>query len=216
MSSFTDFDEFLKSQDSSKKKAEEETLEKIKKSRIQIDPFVSDIFSLFKDYYDTIILPRRSFHMIFKKKENLQKTEYKDKPYFLYRINLVPVEILPLSFDPSSHPGRDHLSWKHITEHDWHFDVSMQFTLALYASDEPLALMPEITIHTWGNIDQEKSNALIPGGMSISYLTAWHLPYTRIELRGQEDEVKKNFTETLMVITPRILSHLEEVWKIKK
>jgi hypothetical protein len=213
MSSFSDFDEFLRDQESSKKQSEKEKSEKLNATRAHFDPFVSDIFRLFKEYYDTIILPRRKFHMIFKKKETL-KAASRDEPQFLYRINLVPVEILPLAFDPGSHPFKDHLAFHYITKNDWHFDVSLQLNLAFFESDTAL-LEPRITLCVWGN-PKQKEHEILPIMVTQENLTAWTLPYTRFTLNGPADEIKTLFEKILILITPQVFAHLEEVWKIKK
>lgn len=216
MSRFTDFDDFLHEKDQQQSKTNEDANEHVKKQRQTLDPWVSDIFWIFKDYYDTILAKRRQYHMIFKKKEFIPNKTHDDLAYFLYRINLVPVEILPLAFDPSSHRGRDHLSFNHITKYDWHFDVSLQINVTLTAKDvKNETLTPHIALTTWGSVP--KSNVtLLPSDISFKTDTAWHLPYTIFTLSGKPSAIKDQFEQTLILLTPYVFDHLETVWNIKK
>jgi hypothetical protein len=223
MSRFDDYDEFLKTQASNQKNLQEELKEKIIKSRTQLDPWIEGIFSLLKEYIETILMPRRGFLMILKKRESLDKIETKTNanPYFVYRINLIPKELLPGAFDPTDVIGENHFTPNHVTENDWHFDVSMQFDLLLFDTYDEMNhsltgnLEPRFFLRTWGKLTTEQSMLMNPH-ISISYPKAWKQIYTEIEIRGNNQELPRSLEDTLMILTPRVLAHLEEVWKIKK
>lgn len=223
MSRFNDYDEFLRTQSTKQKNLQEELREKLKKSRDRLDPWIDETFSLFKEYIETILLPRREYLMIFKKRASLQRIETttNTNPYFIYRINLIPREILPGAFDPSDVVSKNHLSLNEITIHDWHFDISLQFDLSLFdtfdASGKVLTgkLEPRLFLRTWGKLPDEESMLINPH-VSVSYLCAWKLTYTEIVIQGDTRDLQSDLENTLMMLTPRVLAHLEEVWKMKE
>lgn len=222
MSRFTDYDEYLRTQASNKKTLQDEIREKLKKSRKSMDVWIDETFSLVKEYIETILLPRRDFLMILKKRESLENIELynNDEPYFIYRINLIPREILPGAFDPSDVVEKNHFTLNEITLHDWHFDVSMQFDLSLFDTFDRNNkivtgnLEPRLFLRTWGKLPDEQSMLVNPH-LTIDYLKKWKLTYTEIIIRGNMRDLPGDLENTLLMLTPRVLAHLEEVWKIK-
>ncbi len=215
MSRFTDFDEFLRTQDSQKQQAKKEQTEKIKQTRKQLDPWIQEIFSAFKEYYETILLQRREYFLILKKREALETKKDQAMAMFLYRLNLIPREILPAAFDLSSRHQDNHLTMHMVTEHDWHFDVSFQFDVMLTYLPQSEIFTPEITLRVWGELPYDASK-MLPASMHVAYKTAWRHHYTEMQIMGEPKQLQKEFEQTLMLLTPQILSHLEEVWKLKR
>src|SRR6266571_7747964 len=212
MSRFTDFDEFLRGQDSKKQQAQQEQTEKVKQARRQLDPWIQEIFAAFKEYYETILLQRREYLLILKKDASIATKKDETTAEFLYRANLIPREILSAAFDPSWTHAQNHLTLGEITEHDWHFDVSLQLDVTLVYSDVSEKFTPEISLRVWGKLPDDSSK-MLPASMHVSYKTAWRHEYTEIHITGEPKQLQIDFEQTLMLLTPQIFSHLEEVWK---
>lgn len=219
MSYFADFDEFLKTQTSEKQKAQTQHVQNIRQSRQNLDPFINETFYLFKEYFEKILTPRHPYFLILKKKEIIDPIT-KDTPVFLYRVNIIPKQLLPGAFNPAYSFGSTHLTPREITDQDWHFHVSLQYDLALYDTyDEKTKtysgkLSPYVFLRTWGNLEEEKQS-LASSALTITTDTAWKMSYTQIKISQGKDELIEEYKNALFVVTPRVFSHLEEVWGIK-
>lgn len=216
MSRFSDYDEFLRSQTSQRRRSQEELAEKLKQSRKEFDPWIKEMFVLVKEYCSTILVPRQQYYLTMKKHESLfGEKNFEKELFFLYRLNLIPRDILPGEFDPTSRIAHNHTTPTIITDHDWHFDVSLEFDLALYCADQSGDLTPKLFLRTWGKLPEDES-LLLPADLKVTYKTAWRHAYTEIEINGSPHKLQEGLEKTLLLLTPRVLAHLEEVWKLKK
>ncbi|GEM_PF-3702998 len=220
MSYFSDFDEFLKSQEKSQQEDHSEHIQKILKSRMKQDTTIRSLMDMFKEYYETIIKPRKASLLILKKQEKVpQKTpqKYEAAPYFLYRINVIPTDFLPAAFDPA-YATLPYLVSGNITRDDWHANVTMQFDISLVDSWNTNQatytgeLFPMVTIKTWGTI-QTDMGELLSSEIHVSHAVESRLPYTQLFIDGQTQQVSEKVKHALMVATPYVFSHRSVVWK---
>ncbi len=71
MSHFSDFDEYLSGQDQQKAYQKSQYRLSIQQSRAALDPFLRTLFTLFKEYNETILQPRKEHFVILKKQEEI-------------------------------------------------------------------------------------------------------------------------------------------------
>lgn len=210
MSRFSDFDDFLHKQE----RHAGETIKRLQQSRDEHDLLLRELLRVFQEYYDEIIQPRRDLFVIAKKAESLpQHTEKRTgiTPYYLYRINLVPKDTLPLSLTPFTVTNSDFLRPGVITTDDWHPYVALQFDVALHDSLTEEKLSPIVKIRLW-NEPAIETQALLEHPITMSLeksaltkTTVITIPYEEANPHALVDRT----TRVLMMLTPHVLTHGE-------
>ncbi len=216
MSRFQDFDEFLNEKQKEEKATHNAHIQALVKARAHFDPLIREIFALFKEYYETILTPRRKLILVMKRKEDVPRDMDEEKPSYIYRINLVARQIVPMAFDLSYVVGEHHLTPKKLTQHDWHPHVALQFELALEYTDETSysdKVKIRVTMKAWGDIQIEEKP--LSSHITLSHMDAYSLPYMELKLENKtlsNQDFVKEIESALIFITPNVLNHSQEVW----
>jgi len=206
MSRFSDFDDFLKRQ----KRASDESINKLQQSRDDHDLLIRELFRVFQEYFDTVIKPRKDYFVIAKKKELLPSSHEKrssSAPYYLYRINLVPKDTLPLSVTPYAASG-DYLKPGEILGGDWHPYVAIQFDVSLHDVVSEEKLSPKVTLRFWGNFEG-KQDTPIEHPINVSLVKTALTESTVITIPHEfenPDALVDRTSRVLMMITPSVLA----------
>lgn len=231
MSHFSDFDDFLNREEEERNKHQTQHTKAVLQSRKDLDPVIREILELFKEYFETILLPRKPLVMILKKSEVFQKdleepngkwkTGNGKSSYYLYRINLIDKDMLLPVFDATAVVDAGFFQSNKITKHDWHAYVALQFDLELvdtknYQGEYSGNLQPEVAIRIWGRVKEDKSMPF-PASVKLSYQPDGKLTFAQLTIK--QDQTINEFVQTikhvLMLITPQVFQHEEEVWNIK-
>lgn len=203
MSDFSDFDEFLRFHEYAKRQSQNAFTQQIIQNRKDKDPLIKNVFTLFKEYHQTIVSPRTHSFLVFKKHEEISLSVY-----FLYRIQVIPTDFLPLAFD-LRYTHLPYLQSGKITSDDWYPNVAMQFDLKL----QDVTLTPSIDIKVWGRLEEDAQKPL-SANIKLLYAKDWSFPYTRLTIQSKTEPLKQT-KEALMLITSQLLKHREVVWKKK-
>lgn len=212
MSYFSDFDDFLKRQEEQKKQNLNDHRNNVLKSRKDASLLLEDLLTVFKEFNEKIIQPRKPHFVILKKHEELPKFPDND-PYFLYRVNVIPKDLYVAAYDPNLEPGENHLKSGKITKHDWHPHVAMQYDIAFFDTTvdkkQTGLLQPTVIIKVWGNINQK---ALISPFLNLSVNHYWGRDYTQAKIQNlNEQQLKEDTVNVLTAFTPKIFEHHKEV-----
>lgn len=205
MSRFSDFDDFLKRQE----KAADDALLKLQQSRDEHDLLIRELFRVFQEYHDKIIKPRKDYFVIAKKKEAFpqsQRLRTGLSPYYLYRINLVPKDTLPLSVTPLTATNSEFLRPRKITKGDWHPYVAMQFDVALHDTIVEEKLTPSIVLRIWGDLDVGQKPIEHPIVVAVEQTALTKTTVITIPYEPERpDALVDRTSRVLMMITPSIL-----------
>lgn len=205
MSRFSDFDEFLRRQE----KAADESIKKLQQSRDDYDALIREIFRVFQEYFDTVIKPRKNYFVIAKKKEALPQSHHHRSgvtPYYLYRINLVPKDTLPLSLTPLTVTNSDFVKPGEVSKNDWHPYVALQFDIALHDAVDEERLIPSVSLRLWGELGKEDF-AVLEREIAIKTLTSPLSRTTEVTITASHpDQLVVITTRALMTLSPYILS----------
>ena len=205
MSRFTDFDEFLRRQE----KASDESVKRLQQSRDSHDPLIREVFRVFQEYFDTVIKPRKDYFVVAKKKEFLptsHQTRSGITPYYMYRINLVPKDTLPLSLTPLTVTNSDFLKPGDVSKDDWHPYVALQFDIALHDAVDEERLIPSVIFRLWGELEKEDF-AVLEREISIKTITSPLSRTTEVTITtDQPGQLVTITTRALMTLSPYILS----------
>jgi hypothetical protein len=223
MSHFSDFDEYLSGQDKEKAYQKSQYRLLIQQSRAALDPFLRTLFTLFKEYNETILQPRKEHFVILKKQEEIPEN-YPPKEeqhlYFLYRVNVLPRILFAQQFNPLYAMNEDYITPNKITRNDWYLKVALQFdTLLSDIWNEKQhsfagTLLPTVRLRAWGVLDEQKT-ALLSSRFCLSVETAWRKTYTTLSLNiinPLESDWEQEVKELFMLITPLVFSHTREVY----
>lgn len=226
MSQFSDFDEFLRNKEEEETKHHSQYVQTVLQSRKELDPLLRDLFALFKEYFETILTPRKPLVMILKKQETAIHTIHQDhlnKPYYLYRINLNDQDMLLPAFEWTAIVNEGFFRSEEITKHDWHPYVAMQLDIAFFDTKDARAnrytgqLYIAVTIRIWGEITSGQQT-MLPSGTQMETGSDYKLPFIQMRVSGKglsEDQMKQQVTALLMLCTNNVLHHDENVWKVK-
>ncbi len=225
MSHFSDFDDYLSNQDKEKAYQKSQYRLSIQQKRSDLDPFLRTLFTLFKEYNETILQPRKEHFVILKKHEEIPDAlpSKEDRHlYFLYRVNVLPRILFAQQFNPLYAMNEDYVTPNKITKNDWYLKVALQFDTLLSDiwDDEQNSfagiLFPTIRLRVWGVLDEQKT-ALLSSHVSLKVESAWRKTFTTLSLdirsplhSDWEQEVKELF----MLVTPLVFSHTKEVYGI--
>lgn len=223
MSHFSDFDDYLNEKDKEKAYRKSQYKFLIQQSRAALDPFLRTLFSLFKEYNETILQPRKEHFVILKKQEEIPENYPSKKErylYFLYRVNVLPRILFAQQFNPLYAMNEDYVTPNKITKNDWYLKVALQFDTLLSDiwNEEQHSfagiLLPTVRLRAWGVLN-EKETALLTSPVSLSFETAWRKTYTELSLditNPLESDWEQGVKELFMLITPLVFSHTQEVY----
>lgn len=202
MSKFNDFNEFLKKEQSQPINKSGKIQKRIN-SRKEYDEFLKFVFSVFGDYFSTIIEPRTPLIPISSKKESPEEEILDSKGNFYeYNIHLI-------------HKNKNSSHQTKIAS--WHENTALQFTVGFYSprietqntfSDN---LRPRILIKVWDKIEVEDVK---PINVGVSYTdiskklfsTLWIVPEN-----NNSKLLEKQLTESLKIVTKNIINHNESI-----
>lgn len=215
MGYFDDFDEMLKEQEQNKSRASEKRSRAVLSSRRNWDERLKSLIRLFKDYNETILQPREPCFVILKKAERLDPLPKFSDPIFTYVINVVPKALLPHAFNPF-YAETGYVIPNKITKDDWYVKVALQCEIILSEKNNPGELELSSTLRVWGNVEQDEKS-LLPPHLQIQRQEAWHLPYTELSLSSshEREQVEAVLKQALMVMTPKVFTHLQEVFGLE-
>lgn len=224
MSRFKELDDLLRAKQASHEDLLNASLVNATESRRKHDLAIRTAFSIFGDYYATILQPRIPFQILTRKKDwptskDLEES-YQERPFYAYVINLVsPAERRPFGFEHAEGlcPG-----WLEpdITEDNgwsrWYPMSAMQFAVLLspeyLIEEERLSDELELIVHirVWGSVDPG-DKSLLPPNMSIHrYDGGWFETATDITISYKEMESFKNsIQQSLELLTSNVLGHKE-------
>lgn len=214
MSRFVDLDDLLRAKEE-EKQHEAEFRKRTEASRTVHDPLLHRAFDVFKDFWQTVLLPRKPLNAIAKKKEEIP-TDVKKRtnldPYFHYLVSLIPADRLPVQ------DGEYLWMEPDINGFDWHPNVALQFTARLHDTYDHRAkqytgnLKPEFVIKAWGIVRPEQ-NSVLPSNMRIGHENAFYLNYTYIwiDCDSPIQEIESSLIHAFTLLTPLVLNHSQTV-----
>lgn len=216
MGDFTDFDDLLKKERQRENTTQQQKRQALLNSRKEWDGNLKRLISLFKEYNETILQPREPMFVILKKEELIDHLPSKGKPIFTYVINGIPKKLLPHAFNPF-YAETGYVTPDKITKDDWYVKVALQCEITLSENAKNEHLFTDIYLRVWGLLDT-KEQSLVPSSFEITTHEAWRLPFTRLHLQSnspQSKTITEDFKRALMIMTPKVFTHLKEVFGLE-
>lgn len=208
MSVFEDFSEFLEQEEIEKQQQASAKIKKLLTAREEYDDLMRGAFAQIREYYQTILKPRQDLFLVFKKDTS---TEDNKDTYFVYRVNIIAQDSVPLGLDlryattPYLIPGK-------LTPNDWHANVALEVTVFLKRKAEDTFSLT-FTCQIWGTL---KSATPLTKEITIETEEKRHLPTTILttEAESPKDTIfLRHVEEMLTMATANVLTHREIVWK---
>lgn len=215
MSTFSDFDDFLRLQELKKQTSETIFRLNIKKNHEELQPFLKQILTSFDNFNSTIIQPRKPHFIILKKHEFIDPID--EKAFFIYRINALPKNLFANLFNPYTSTGAEYILPNAITPNDWYLKVALQFDILLKQIDSSThTLTPSLSCRIWGRLP---SRTIAPSYLEIHETEEWGKPFSTLSYQvptPPESIWDQRLKEIFMIVTPAIFSHTKEVYGISE
>lgn len=206
MSLFDDFADFLNREENERQQTENGKTKKLLEDRKAYDRLMRAVFTEVREYYQTILRPRRDLFLVFKKDTETEKDR---EQYFLYRINVIAQDSVPLGLD-LRYATTPYLVPEKITQDDWHSNVAFQMSIFLRPAASGYVLV--FTGRVWGEIE---SATPISSEISLVSAKKRRLPYTDFLIETKtpgDNEFVEHVEKILTAATPNILDHRSIVW----
>lgn len=222
MSRFNEFANYLNEKQFGQKRVLDFEFSKANNSRIEHQKIIYAAFSIFEDFYKTVLEPRVKPEILLRKKD--KPTDYdlinpnNTKPFYAYVVNLIP----PVDKRPGGYENAGYLpGWvkPEITDNDnwgqWYPMSSMQFAVLLspkYLHEEKtFSDKLELSVHmrAWGIIDIPKEKKLLSPNMYIRCGDGgWAKNSTDITINHNKlGNFEESIIQSLILLAPNVIEH---------
>lgn len=208
MSLFEDFSDFLEREEIEKQQQASAKTKKLRATREEYDALMRQVFAKVQDYYQTILTPRLDLFLVFKKDTDIKND---NDTYFLYRINIIAQDSVPLGLD-LRYATTPYLIPEKVTPDDWHANVALQVTVFFKRNTED-TLSLVFTCQIWGIL---KSTTPLTKEIIIHTAEKRHLPVTTLTTKAtgpRDTTFLRCVEEILTMATTNVLTHREIVWR---